>query len=112
MISHKLFISVVTVLAFTGWLRAAEALEPIDVSGFGDSRHHWRWVRSNDRFITVLPGQPSYPPAQVREITANILLFQRANGGWPKDYDMTAILTDEQKAAVRSTHDRADTSFD
>jgi PelA/Pel-15E family pectate lyase len=110
--SRNLFISVVTVLAFTGWLRAAEALAPIDVSGFGDSRHHWRGVRSADRFITVLPAQPSYAPAQVREIAANILLFQRANGGWPKDYDMTAILTDEQKAAVRATHDRADTSFD
>jgi PelA/Pel-15E family pectate lyase len=39
-------------------------------------------------------------------------MFQRANGGWPKDYDMTAILTEEQKAKVRETHDRADSSFD
>ena len=90
----------------------ASELIPIDVSGFGDSRNHWRHIRSMDRFIQALPGQPSYAPTQVREIAANILLFQRANGGWPKDYDMTAILTEEQKAAVRATHNLSDTSFD
>jgi PelA/Pel-15E family pectate lyase len=48
----------------------------------------------------------------VPQIVANILLFQRANGGWPKDYDMLAVLTDEQRKVVVATHDRADTSFD
>ena len=62
--------------------------------------------------IHVLPDQASYLPEQVEEIVANILLFQRANGGWPKDYDMLAILTPEQVAAIEATHDRNDTSFD
>jgi PelA/Pel-15E family pectate lyase len=107
------------VAALAGWsatltAQAADAWElaPISVSGFHDSANHWRHFRDEGRFIKVLPDQPSYAEAQVREIVGNILLFQRANGGWPKDYDMTAILTDEQKAAVRATHDEADTSFD
>src|SRR5437762_2057967 len=68
----------------------------VDVSGFRDSAHHWRFIRDTSRFIQAVPEQPSYQPAQVREIAANLLLFQRDNGGWPKDYDMTAILTEEQ----------------
>ena len=90
------------------------ALEPgaIDLSGFHDSAHHWREIRDEGRFIKVEPNQPSYAPTQVREIASNILLFQRANGGWPKDYDMAAVLTEAQMAKVRETHDREDTSFD
>lgn len=84
----------------------------IDLSGFGDGAHHWRNIRDETRFIQAEPGQPSFAPAQVREIVENIILFQRENGGWPKDFDMTAILTEEQKAKVRATHQRADTSFD
>ncbi len=92
--------------------KAAGGPDAIDVSGFHDSVHHWREIRDEGRFIKVEPGQPSYAPTQVREIAANILLFQRENGGWPKDYDMTAILTDAQKAAVIATRDHEDTSFD
>lgn len=58
------------------------------------------------------PDQPAYGPEQVREIAANIILFQRDNGGWPKDYDMRAILTEEQKKLVRATHGKTDTSYD
>ena len=91
---------------------AAPEVGAIDVGGFHDSAHHWREIRDEGRFIKVEPGQPSYAPAQVREIAANILLFQRDNGGWPKDYDMTAVLTEAQAAKVRETRSHEDTSFD
>ena len=91
---------------------ALNPLPPIDVSGFHGSAHHWRFIKDESRFIQVLPDQPSYAPEQVREIAGNILLFQRENGGWPKDYDMTAVLTEEQKAVVKATHGQVDTSFD
>jgi PelA/Pel-15E family pectate lyase len=91
---------------------ASESLTPIAVSGFLSSAHHWREIRDETRFIKAEPNQPSYAPAQVREIVANILLFQRDNGGWPKDYDMTAILTGAQRAKVIATRTRTDTSFD
>ncbi len=102
---------VVAALTQTPSITAGE-LAPIDTSGFRDSAHHWRHIRDTSRFIQALPDQPAYEPSQVREIAANLLLFQRANGGWPKDYDMLAILTEEQKAAVQATRMRADTSFD
>ncbi len=93
-------------------LQAGEKFIPIDISGFSDSTHHWREIRDGGRFIQADPDQPAYAPEQVREIAANILLFQRENGGWPKDYDMTAILTDAQKAKIRETRKQTDTSFD
>jgi hypothetical protein len=101
-------------LAFASIVSAAELppLQPISTKGFGDSRNHWRTIRDESRFIKAEPDQPSYEPGQVREIAANILLFQRANGGWPKDYDMTAILTAAQRATVLETRAREDASFD
>ncbi|MDR0902292.1 MAG: pectate lyase [Opitutaceae bacterium] len=84
----------------------------IDVGGFKDSTGHWRHINEPERVMQPLPGQPSYKPGQVREICDNILLFQRDNGGWPKDYDMLAILTDSQVQAVRDSRNRADTTFD
>lgn len=84
----------------------------IDTSGFRSGAHHWRRIRDDNRVIQALPDQPSYANDQVAEIVGNILLFQRTNGGWPKDYDMTAVLTDEQRAAIRATRDAVDTSFD
>ncbi len=87
-------------------------LTAIDLSGFGSCIHHWRDLRDDRRFITVEPDQASYRPDQVREIVSNILLFQRENGGWPKDYDMTAVLSDTQRQAVETTRTNFDTSYD
>ena len=89
------------------------ATEGIDPSGFDDSRSHWRHIIQPERFMQATgPDQPAYAREQVREIAANILLFQRDNGGWPKDYDMLAILTEEQKRLVRDTHAKTDSSYD
>jgi PelA/Pel-15E family pectate lyase len=95
-------------------VRKADAAEPvaIDVSGFRDGAHHWRHIRDDSRVIQPQGEQAVYASTQVREIAENILLFQRANGGWPKDYDMLAVLNDEQKAVLRATHDKVDTSSD
>jgi len=94
------------------WVVLIRKWPALDVSGFRDSAHHWRKIRDTSRFIQALPDQPDYAASQVREIVGNILLFQRQNGGWPKDYDMLAVLTDEQRKVVRDTHSRSDTSFD
>ncbi len=93
--------------------RTSRATEPaVDTSGFRDGIHHWRHIADTSRVIQAEPNQPSYAPDQVREIAANIVLFQRANGGWPKDYDMLAVLSEDQKETLRATHDRQDSSFD
>lgn len=113
---------VVTFVGLTASIAVENSLPPanpkpgataaIDVSGFSSSAHHWRGIRDESRFIKVEPNQPSYPPTQVREIVTNILRFQRDNGGWPEDYDMTAILTEAQVAQVLAPRRRQDTSFD
>ncbi len=90
----------------------SSSLTPIDVSGFYSSIHHWRDLRDSNRLIQAKPEQASYQSEQVSEIVANILLYQRADGGWPKDYDMLAILTEEQRTAVEATRDAQDSSYD
>jgi PelA/Pel-15E family pectate lyase len=94
------------------WVVLVRKLSAIDPSGFRDSAHHWRKIRDDNRVIQVEPDQPVYAPSQIREIAENLVLFQRENGGWPKDYDMLAILTNEQREILRQTHGRTDTSFD
>ena len=37
--------------------------------------------------------QPKYKESEITKIADNILLYQRNNGGWPKNYDVQAILT-------------------
>ncbi len=112
MIATALRCALILGLATAALAAERTPLQPISTHGFHDSAHHWRKIEDDSRFIKALPDQPSYEPTQVREIAANILLFQRANGGWPKDYDMTAILTEEQRAAVVATHEAEDSSFD
>ncbi len=91
---------------------ASAATLAIDTSGFRDSGHHWRNINQPERIMQAQPNQPAYAPTQVREIADNILLFQRENGGWPKDYDMLAVLTEEQKKLIRDTRANTDTSYD
>ena len=86
--------------------------QSIDVSGFRSSIQHWRTLRDESRFIQPQPDQPAYTPDQVHEIVDNILLFQREDGGWPKDYDMLAKLTDEQRKSIVETRSRHDSSYD
>jgi PelA/Pel-15E family pectate lyase len=84
----------------------------IDTSGFNDSRHHWYNVYEKNNVIDPLPNQPCYKPTQIKEIADNILLYQRDNGGWPKNYDMLAKLTKEQKEKVLKAKPIPYTTFD
>ncbi len=90
-------------------IRAADI---IDVSNFEDSAQHFREVIQPERAIQMLPDQKHYSSEQIREIAGNILVYQHANGGWPKDYDMLAILTPEQRAAVLARRDSKSSTFD
>ena len=87
---------------------------PIDTDGFGDSARHWHGITDEvPKQIVPMKGQQLYRKDQVKEIADNILLYQRVNGGWPKNYDMLAVLTDEQKISLRSAeNDISLTTFD
>jgi len=46
------------------------------------------------------------------QIAETILLYQRDNGGWPKNYDRDAKLSKEDKNRLFLEKDRRDTTFD
>lgn len=106
--------TLLTLILLPGQAQRPAASAPLTISldGFRSGAHHWRNIRDTSRFIQVTPHQPAYPPTDIESIAANILLFQRTNGGWPKDYDMAAVLTDDQRAQVIATRNKTDTSYD
>jgi len=89
-----------------------KSMDRIDPQPFADNANHWYMGPDKTRMINPLPGKPKYSPTQLAEIGDNILLFQKANGGWAKNYDVFAILTDAQKDSVRSRRDELNTTFD
>ena len=62
--------------------------------------------------IEPVPDQKQYDRKEFVQIADNILLFQKNNGGWPKNYDMRAILTDAQRTVVLEHKDEENTTFD
>ncbi|MCC6398647.1 MAG: pectate lyase [Bacteroidetes bacterium] len=88
-------------------MRDTLSLEP-----FRDGAHHWYDVADEERVIRPVEGQRRYAKDQVREISDNILLYQKSNGGWPKNYDMQAILTNEQRALLSKARHDDNTTFD
>ena len=84
----------------------------IDPGPFQDQSGHWYAIFNKENIINALPGRPRYAPTDVREIADNILLFQKSNGGWPKNYDVFAILTAAQKDSVAAARGATNTTFD
>src|SRR6476659_2172345 len=84
----------------------------IDPAPFADNAHHWYDIFDKSNIINPLPSRPKYPPTAIKEIADNILLFQKDNGGWPKNYDVFAILSDAQKDSVRASKAKTNTTFD
>ncbi len=62
-----------------------------------------RWLRAGKG-----AGYPRYAPEQFREIADNILAYQNADGGWPKNVDMMARL--DPDSVVRALAPRYRTS--
>jgi len=92
--------------------KSASKENEIDTNGFYDSKHHWYDIYEEKNVINPEPNQPCYKPTQIKEIADNILLYQRNDGGWPKNYDMQAILTKEQKDKVLKAKNELHTTFD
>src|SRR5215831_4097449 len=93
-------------------LLAQEDFDIKNVSGFGDSKHHWLDITDHEQVIVPNKDQQDYQPSDYRNIADNILLYQQPNGGWPKNYDMLAILTDDQKKLLAQHKDADHTTFD
>ena len=83
-----------------------------DLSRFDDSARHWYRIFDDDRIIQPSQAKSQYNSSQITKIADNILLFQKDNGGWTKNYDMKAILTNEQIKALRESKKDKNTTFD
>ncbi len=83
-----------------------------DTNAINAGARHWYTITEDDHVITPVPGQQRYPVSDVVAIADNVLLFQKANGGWPKNYDMRAVLTPEQRRRVAGARDRVNTTID
>lgn len=84
----------------------------IDTSEFENSAHHWYYIKDTDKVIEPLLTQKKNSAKEFEKIADNILLYQKNNGGWPKNYDMQAILTKEQQSAIVESKNIFNTCFD
>lgn len=106
------FVVATTLLSYSQQTHQPSSGQQIDVSGFYDSSHHWYDIQDEDRIITPEKDQQRYKPGDIGMIADNILLYQKSNGGWPKNYDMLAVLTPEQREAVLRAKEDLNTGFD
>lgn len=116
-ICYKALIILLATLLLTGLQGVAQDKTPhsktgISMQPFGDSMRHWYGIYDKGNIIFPKINQPRYDESEIEKIADNILLFQRNNGGWPKNYDMQAILTKEQADSVRNTKHILHTTFD
>lgn len=84
----------------------------ISMEPFGDGTRHWYFIADPSNIVNAVPNQPKYAENEITKIADNMLLFQRNNGGWPKNYDMQAILTPEQQHKFIDTKNILHTTFD
>jgi PelA/Pel-15E family pectate lyase len=83
-----------------------------DPKPFADAAHHWYDIAEKGMVVHPIPNQPKYALNELEKIGDNILLYQKTNGGWPKNYDVTAILTSEQKDSLQQYKTTQNTTFD
>lgn len=100
-------------LAATAQQDAANKNKPIiSLSDFADAAHHWYDITEKGTIVTPRPGHPRYDATNITAIADNILLYQKDNGGWPKNYDVQAILTADQKDSLLKATQLTNTTFD
>lgn len=107
--------AVILIIIFTQLLPAQNNLSvngSLSIERFYDSAHHWYDIKDENKIINPLPEKPRYNKSDFINIAENILLFQKTNGGWAKNYDMLAILTEEQKEIIAKHKNDLNTSFD
>jgi PelA/Pel-15E family pectate lyase len=92
--------------------KETEVFRTISMSPFYDSSHHWYDIHDDNNIVNPVVNQLRYKETEITKIADNILIFQRNNGGWPKNYDMQAILTKEQVDSVVRTRNKLNTTFD
>lgn len=64
--------------------------------------------------VANILNKPSkfYAGKEALGIAETVLLYQRSNGGWPKNYDSIRVLSDKDKKELIRMKDKNDTTFD
>ena len=91
---------IVLALAVLTLPAAAQQPQQPEVSSkrFADAVNHWNKEHGKQTYAR-------YEPGQFREIADNIVAYQNADGGWPKNLDVMAKLDpDSVKAALKPRH--------
>jgi len=117
LVKHQKLIFLLLQLVFIPFLYAQEASSiqkytQLDPAPFADNAHHWYDIFDKSNVVNPMPGRPQFKPNELTSVADNILLFQKTNGGWPKNYDVFAILTDAQKDSVKGSAGAVNTTFD
>jgi PelA/Pel-15E family pectate lyase len=109
----KYCLAIVAILFFTSAF-AQWQNKPLEIntSIFEDNAHHWYDINEKERLIQPKKNQPKYKSTDIVAIADNILLYQKSNGGWPKNYDIMAILNAEQKDTLLAAKNEVNTTFD
>ena len=107
----KYFIAMSIIILSLG-ISALKCQDYPGLERFRDSAHHWYDIKDEERVINPLPDRPQYSPSEYLNIADNILLFQKENGGWLKNYDVAAILTSEQVKILEEDKSNIHTTFD
>src|SRR5262252_8850074 len=76
----------------------------VSLEGLADGIKHYRNRHGAD--------YAKYAPEQIVEIAENLLLYQRANGGWIENQDPTRILDASERARVAADQAKPEISFD
>ncbi|MEI9810582.1 MAG: pectate lyase [Bacteroidota bacterium] len=84
----------------------------VDTAIFLDASNHWYGIDEKGKVVQPRVNQPRYKATDIEEVADNILLYQKDNGGWPKNYDMFAILTPGQKDSLIKNKPVLNTTFD
>jgi len=84
----------------------------VDTGIFSDASNHWYGIADKETMVHPVAHQPRYKSTELTAIADNILLYQKENGGWQKNYDMQAILTAEQKDTLLQHKRETNTTFD
>lgn len=86
------------VMALSLLAASAAAQQSVSADRFADAVNHWNKDHGKQTY-------QRYKPDQFREIADNIVAYQNADGGWPKNLDMLARLDpDSVKAALKPRH--------
>lgn len=84
----------------------------IPLNEFESSVRHWYFIDDGEHIIKAVENQQRYDSTEITKIADNIILFQKNDGGWPKNYDMQAILTPEQYKIIEASKDDETSTFD